>query len=77
MIQRPVDFPEELYEKVAACENGGTFSGAVVTLCLLGLVLLKKEEEERARIKAGGTQIDFDALRRVQGYGQPMPEALS
>lgn len=66
MIRQTVDFDEDLFYKVAGRQNGLDFSGAAVQLIQLGLATLERDEEERARMARGGTQIDFDALRAVR-----------
>jgi hypothetical protein len=64
MIRELVDFPDDVYYKVAGRQGDVSFSDAVLHLVALGLATLERDEEERRRMEVGGTQIDFDALRR-------------
>jgi hypothetical protein len=66
MIRESVDFPEDVYYKVAGRQGAVSFSDAVLQVVALGLATLERDEEERRRMEAGETQIDFDALRKAR-----------
>jgi len=63
MIRQVVDFDEADFYKIATLQGGVSFSEAVVQLALLGVATRERDQEERRRMEAGETQVDFDALR--------------
>jgi hypothetical protein len=74
MISAIIDLPEDFYSKIAAIQNGVSFSDAVVQLAMLGAEVRARDQEDRQRMAAGETQIDFDALRRLsQGCNHSVP----